>query len=318
MEYRRLGRTGLKVSSISLGSWQTFGRTCDQATTNGIVKTAFGSGINFFDTADIYDFGVTEEVLGKSLRGYPRKSFVLASKCFWPMNQADPNSRGLSRKHILESIDDSLERLKTPYLDLYQCHRFDPDSDLRETVYAMEDLVTMGKILYWGVSVWNTEQMKRATEIARERGGYGPISNQPQYNMLYREIELDALPGAQALGMGTIIWSPLAQGMLTGKYKDPADRPKGSRASDDDSNTYLLEYMSKQNFEVVQKLKLIAQELGCTLPQLALAWCLHQPGISSTIIGATREEHVIENTQASKIKLSNEILLKIAKILPNP
>ncbi|MCA8939260.1 MAG: aldo/keto reductase family protein [Planctomycetes bacterium] len=315
MQYRRLGRTGMKVSTVSLGSWLTFGRTVDQDMVNAIVKASFEADINTIDTADVYARGESESALGIALEGRTRRHYVLASKCFWPMHDTDVNDRGLSRKHIMESIDLSLERLKTSYLDLYQCHRFDPDADLRETVYAMEDLVRMGKIHYWGVSVWTGDQMRAATAIARDYGGYGPVSNQPQYSMLAREIEGDALPATRELGMGTIVWSPLAQGMLTGKYKDADDAPAGTRRADETSNQFIKGYMTSENFAKVEALKPIAAEVGCSLAQLALAWCLHQPGLTSVIVGATKVEQIAENAKASEVCLSHDVLARIEGVL---
>lgn len=315
MQYRRLGRTGLKISTISLGSWLTFGSAVEEMDAEQIVTAAFKAGINMIDTADVYALGKSELALGKILRPAVRKNYVLASKCFWPMSE-EINDRGLSRKHIMESVEGSLERLKTKYLDLYQCHRFDPESDLRETVYAMEDLVRQGKIIYWGVSVWTGDQMREATKIAREIGGYGPVSNQPQYSMLFRNIELDALPATIELGMGNVIWSPMAQGMLTGKYRKDQAPPEGTRLADDRVNRFLKGYMTPENFAVVEKLRPIASQVGCTMAQLALAWTLHQPGITSAIVGASKAEQIAENAKAADIALTDGILLRISEAIP--
>jgi voltage-dependent potassium channel beta subunit len=315
MQYRRLGRTGMKVSTVSLGSWLTFGSTVDDATTAAIVEAAFKAGINTVDTADVYALGKSETALGKALASHRRKSYVLASKCFWPTGDGQ-NDRGLSRKHIMESVAESLDRLKTGYLDLYQCHRFDPDADLRETVYAMEDLVRMGKVVYWGVSVWTGDQMREATAIAREYGGYGPVSNQPQYSMLERSIEWDPLPAAIELAMGTIVWSPMAQGMLTGKYHTKDEAPAGTRRSVEGSNRFLMEYMTEENFAIVDRLRGEARSVGCTMAQLALAWCLHQPGVTSVIVGATKVQQIIENAAAADIALSQDQLNRITMLLP--
>lgn len=315
MEYRRLGRTGMKVSTVSLGSWLTFGGAVEQDTASACVKAAFDAGVNFFDTADVYALGKSETALGAALTPLRRKSYVLATKCFWPTGDG-PNDRGLSRKHIIESLDESLARLRTPYVDLMQCHRFDPDADLTETVHAMEDLVRQGKTLYWGVSVWTGDQMREAMRIARTIGGYGPVSNQPQYNMLVREIERDALPAARELGMGTIVWSPMAQGMLTGKYRKGDAPQAGTRAATPGTNKFLLEYMTDANFEAVERLRPIAREVGSTMAQLALAWCLHQPGITSVIAGATKVEQVQDNVKAADLKLSPAILKRIEAAIP--
>lgn len=228
------------------------------------------------------------------------------------------NDRGLSRKHLFESVNESLERLKTSYLDLYQCHRFDPDCDLEETVRIMEDLVRMGKILYWGVSVWTGQQIRDAMRIAKSIGGYGPASNQPQYSMLVRDIELDPLPVTRELGMGTIVWSPMAQGMLTGKYKKDQPPPKDSRAADPRANQFLTKFFTPENYAIVDKLKVIAQEAGCTLSQLALAWCLKHEGITSVIVGCTKPEQLVENAKAADITLDERTMAAIAKVLPAP
>ncbi len=315
MQYRRLGRTGMKVSTISLGTWLTFGSTVDDSDAEAIVRAAFEAGINLVDTADVYALGKSEAALGRILPKWPRKSYVLASKCFWPTGEG-VNDRGLSRKHIFESLNESLDRLNTGYLDLYQCHRYDPDADLRETVYAMEDLVRMGKTLYWGVSVWTGDQMREATTIAREYGGYGPVSNQPQYSMLFRNIELDSLPTTISLEMGNIVWSPMAQGMLTGKYQSADDAPAGTRRANPNANRFLLGYMTPENFRVVNALRPVAEQVGCTMAQLALAWCLHQPGITSAIAGATKPEQITENAKAADIALPDSILARIAQIIP--
>lgn len=315
MQYRRVGRSGLKISTVGLGSWITYGTNVDQETCNACVQAAFDADINWIDTADIYALGKAESALGVALEGRTRKTYVLASKAFWPTGDG-PNDRGLSRKHLFESIDESLERLKTPYLDLYQCHRFDPECDLAETVHAMEDLVKQGKTLYWGVSVWTGAQMREATRVAGSIGGYGPISNQPQYSMLVRDIELDPLPATRELEMGNVIWSPLAQGMLTGKYKSPEDRPEGTRAAEETIGRFVRGMMTEENFAVVEKLKPIADEVGCSMAQLALAWAIHQPGITSAIVGATKPEQVVENAKAAEIELSHEVLIKIDRALP--
>jgi len=315
MQYRRLGRTGLKVSTVSLGSWLTFGSTVNDVDAEAVVHASFAAGINTIDTADVYAIGKSESALGRILKNRTRKSYVLASKCYWPMSE-DVNDRGLSRKHIVESLEGSLERLQTSYLDLYQCHRYDHESDLRETVYTMEDLVRRGKIHYWGVSVWSGDQMRDAMRIAKEIGGYGPSSNQPQYSMLYRNIELDSLPATIELGMGNVIWSPMAQGMLTGKYRSASEVPAGTRLADERANRFLKGYMTPENFATVERLRPIAEQVGCTMAQLALAWTLHQPGITSAIVGATRAQQITENAAAADISLPTSILTRISEVIP--
>ena len=231
MESRRLGRSGLRVSEVVLGSWLTFGSSVDEHATRACVRAALDAGIHTFDTADVYALGKAEEVLGRALEGIPRKDLVLATKVFWPTGKG-PNDKGLSRKHVVETLHASLARLKTDYVDVYQCHRFDPDVPLEETVRAMEDLVRAGKTLYWGVSVWTGAQIAEAIRIARALGGEGPIVNQPEFSLLDRRIEAEVLPVSRREGVGQWVFSPLAQGVLTGKYSGGA-RPAGTRGADD-------------------------------------------------------------------------------------
>lgn len=314
MEYRQLGNSGLRVSEISLGSWLTFGSGVDGSTTQDVVHRAFDVGINLFDTADVYARGKGEEALGAALKGLPRPYVVVATKCFFPMSER-PNDRGLSRKHIVESVEASLRRLQTDYIDVHQCHRPDPSTPIEETVRAYEDLIRQGKVLYWGVSEWRAGQLVDACRIADRHHGYRPISNQPQYNLLRRQIEREVLPVSRREGLGQIVFSPLAQGALTGKYSGGA-RPSGTRATDEERNQFMGAYLEGDVLERVDRLKPLADELGISLAQLALVWCLRQPGVSSVIVGATRVAQIEENAKASGVTLPREMEEKIDAIFP--
>jgi aryl-alcohol dehydrogenase-like predicted oxidoreductase len=310
VKYRRLGRSGTRVSEVILGSWLTFGSSVDEAATAACVRAALDLGIQTFDTADVYALGAAERALGKALAGVPRKDVVLATKCFWPTGQG-PNDRGLSRKHVMESCHASLQRLGTDYVDLYQCHRFDPDVPLEETVRALEDLVRQGKALAWGVSVWTGAQVREALELARAAGGYGPVSNQPPYSLLERGIESEVLPASRALGVGQIVFSPLAQGVLTGKYAGGA-RPPGSRGADEQRNRFMSQHLAPDVLARVQRFAAVAAEAGLTPARLALAWCLAQPGIDAVIVGATRPDQVRENAGAADVRLDDALVRRVA------
>lgn len=309
MKYRRLGRSGLKVSEVILGSWLTFGSSVDVASTRACVHAALDAGIQTIDTADVYALGEAERVLGEVLEGQRRSDLVLASKCFWPMSEG-PNDRGLSRKHVIESVEASLRRLRTDYLDLYQCHRFDPDVPLEETVRALEDLVRQGKILYWGVSVWSGAQIEDGLRVAREIGGQGPISNQPPYSLLERGIETEVLPASRRLGLGQIVFSPLAQGVLTGKYVG-GQSPEGSRLADEKRNRFMTRYLDGDRPKQVETFVDLAAEAGTTPAKLALAWCLAQPGVDAVIAGATRPDQVTENAAASDVEIDAALLASL-------
>jgi voltage-dependent potassium channel beta subunit len=311
MEYRRLGTAGLKVSEVALGAWLTFGAGVDEGTAKACIRAAVDSGINFLDNADAYARGQGEQVVGDVIRdlGLPRKDLVLSSKVFWPMSDG-VNDRGLSRKHIMESIEGSLRRLGTDYVDLYLCHRYDQDTPLEEVVRAMDDLVHQGKVLYWGTSVWNASQIERAVGIAERLNAYAPQMEQPRYNMLDRHIELDVMPACGRLGIGLAVFSPLAQGLLTGKYN--AGMPEGSRAA---RGSWLDSELNDRNLSAVRQLSVLAAELGLSMPQLALAWILRQTEISSVITGATRAEHVLSNAQATGVQLAPDVLDRIDEIL---
>lgn len=312
MQYRRLGNAGMKVSAVSLGGWINFGEgKVEQETARQIVETAYEQGINFFDLADAYGHGGAEEQMGKVLKQYPRHTLVISSKLFWPMSE-DVNDRGLSRKHIVESIDKTLTRLGTDYLDIYFCHRPDPETPIRETAQAMHTLIEQGKVLYWGTSEWQAAQLVEAYELCDRYGWHLPKTEQPQYSMLYREpVESQILPATEPRGIGLVTWSPLAMGMLTGKYDEGV--PQDSRfhrepwAKD--------QFFNEDNVQKVRRLEPIAAELGLTRAQLALAWILRQSGVSSVITGATRPEHVLDNVKAAAVELTAEIIEQIEAVL---
>ncbi|MFN8575488.1 MAG: aldo/keto reductase family protein [Candidatus Sericytochromatia bacterium] len=315
MEYRRLGKTGIKVSEVSLGTWLTYGKTVEIESAKQCFKTAFEHGVNFFDTANIYAYGESEKVVGNILQDFNRSDIVLGTKVYFPMSQK-VNDRGLSRKHIMESCNASLKRLKTDYIDLYQCHRYDTQSELEEVISAMDDLVKQGKVLYWGVSQWSAVQICDANHLSRFYNKTKPVSNQPVYNMLNRSLEVDVMSLCEREGMGLVVWSPLAEGVLTGKYSG-GKIPEDSRAANTNSNMFIKNRLSSEKLEKVDQLVNIAKELEISMPQLALAWCLRRPELSSVIIGASKPEQVIDNVKASGIKLTDEVLDKIENILNN-
>ena len=311
MRYRPLGNSGCKVSVLALGSWLTLGSSVDQATTNALLRAALDGGINFLDTADIYARGEAELALGRAIAhaGVRRQDLVLATKLFWPMSDA-VNDRGLSRKHIMESCHASLRRLGTDYVDLYQCHRPDPETPVEETVRAMEDLVRQGKVLYWGVSVWDAEQIGAACAIADRTGGYRPLTSQPEYSYVQRAIEADVMPACARLGLSQIVWSPLAQGLLTGKYAG-GRMPAGSRGADEQRNRFLKSLMTPEALARAAHLAGVAREAGLAPAQLALAWVLRRPEVSSALVGATRVEQLRENLGAADLDLPSDVLARL-------
>ncbi len=313
MQYRRLGKAGIKVSEVALGSWLTFGASVDEEVTRECVKIAVENGVNFLDSADAYASGDAERVLGKVIQdlGLRRQHLVISSKAYWPMSD-DVNDRGLSRKHLMESVEGSLQRLGTDYLDLFFCHRYDPNVELEEVVRTLEDLVRQGKILYWGTSVWSAAQIEAAVGIARNYVAYPPQMEQPRYNMLDRHIEPEIMPTCARHGMGLTVFSPLAQGILTGKYNDGI--PEGSRADESD---WLAGDLTEEKLDKVRRLTGIAQDLGISMAQLALAWILRRPEISTVITGATNPDHVRENVQAAEVELSDDVLEEIEGVLDN-
>ncbi len=308
MQYRRLGRSGLKLSSISLGSWLTYGGSVDSDAAQACVRAALDVGIVHFDTADVYQGGRAEEVLARGLDGVPRHSVVLATKVFWPTGNG-PNDRGTSRKHLHESLDGSLRRLGTDYVDILYCHRFDVDTDPEETVFALNDLVERGKVLYAGVSEWPAGRIREARDIQRRLGLRALAAVQPKYSMLSRGVEREVLPACRDEGLGAVAFSPLEQGLLTGKYRPGADAPAGSRGA---GHANLLR---ADALERVERLRPLAAEAGIPLPHLALAWVLRLPEISSALIGASRPEQVRENAAAADVQLSTDLLAAIAQAL---
>ncbi len=314
MQYRRLGRAGMKVSALSLGGWTTFGDSVkDQQLTRKIIARAYDAGINFFDIADVYASGEAERVMGLALRQFPRHTLVISSKLYWPMSE-DINDRGLSRKHIMESIDRSLQRIGTDYLDMYFCHRYDSETPVEETVRAMDDLIHQGKILYWGTSEWTGAQIREALDVCDKYNLYRPQVEQPHYNLLVRDkVEQDVLPVAEANGMGLVVWSPLASGVLTGKYDDSV--PEDSRLARLD---WLREnFMNGKDNPIpkVKALKAVADKLGINRAQLALAWTLRKPGVSSAITGATRVSQLEDNLKALAVTLDADVLAEIDAIM---
>jgi aryl-alcohol dehydrogenase-like predicted oxidoreductase len=315
MEFRRLGRSGLNVSEISYGNWITHGSQVEEEQAHACVKAALDAGITTFDTADVYANTRAESVLGRALAGQRRESLEIFTKVFWPTGPGGPNDKGLGRKHIIESANASLKRLQTDYIDLYQAHRFDPTVPLEETVLAWSDLVRAGKVLYIGVSEWKADQIRAVAELARELK-VPFISNQPQYSMIWRVIEPEVVPASEEVGISQIVWSPIAQGVLTGKYLPGQPPPAGSRATDEQGGNFISRLLGNDELlEKVQNLKPIAEEAGLSMAQLAVAWVLQNPNVASAIIGATRPEQVQENVKAAGVKLDAEILKKIDETL---
>lgn len=313
MRYRSLGHSGLQLSVVGLGSWLTYGGNIGAETARACVTEAWERGVNFIDTANVYARGAAEECLGPILKELPRDQLVLATKVYFPMGEG-PNERGLSRKHIRDQIHHSLRRLQVEYLDLYQCHRYDVTTPLEETCEMMNDLVRSGKILYWGVSEWNADQIAAAVNLCRARGWAVPISNQPQYSALWRRIEARVLPACEQYGLGNVVWSPLAMGILTGKYTDVTKPPAGTRAASQHADM-MEDYFTQEILDAVQRLRPLAEESNCTLSQLALAWCLRQPAVTSVIVGATKREHVIDNTAAADLDIDPSVFTAMDRIL---
>ncbi len=304
MEYRTLGAAGIKVSVIGLGTWITFGKQVDDKAADSIVGRALDLGIHFIDTADVYAGGEAEEMLGRVLAARRRASIVLATKVYGEMGPG-PNDRGLSRKHIIEGCEASLRRLRTDYIDLFQCHRHDPEVPLEEVVAAMDTLVRQGKIFYWGVSQWSAVQIAECVHIAHASGMAPPSSNQPIYNLLNRSLEIDVMRTCESLGLGIACFSPLAQGILTAKYSG-GKLPRGSRAADKEAGMFMQKRMTPENFERADRLAKAARGLGITAAQLALAWCLRFPVVSSAIVGARTRVQLEENAGAAGIAISPE------------
>lgn len=313
MNHRFLGRSGLKVSEISYGNWITHGSQIDDDTALGCVHAALDVGITTFDTADVYANTRAEEVLGRALAGQRREGLEICTKVYWPTGPG-PNDRGLSRKHIMESIDGSLRRLRTDYVDLYQAHRYDHQTPLEETMQAFADVVRHGKALYIGVSEWTAEQIRAAHALARELG-IQLVSNQPQYSLLWRVIEGEVVPTCRELGIGQIVWSPIAQGVLTGKYLPGQPPPEQSRATDEVGGGFVRRFLRDEVLERVQQLRPVAQDCGLTMAQLAVAWVLANDNVASAIVGATRPEQLRENVAASGVTLEPQLLARIDEIV---
>ena len=315
MEYRRLGSTGMYVSEITYGNWITHGSQVEEQAAIKCVRAALDLGITTLDTADVYAGTRAESVMGKALKGVKRESYELFTKVYWPTGTGK-NDRGLSRKHIMESCNASLKRLKTDYVDLYQAHRFDYETPLEETLGAFDDLIRSGKVLYIGFSEWNAEQIAAALKIQDQKGYYRFISSQPQYSMLWRVIESKVVPLSQKEGIGQIVWSPIAQGVLTGKYLPGKKAPAGSRATDKKGGSEMIsKFMNDQVLTAVQKLIPIAKKVDLTPAQLAIAWVLQNQNVSSAIIGATKPAQIRENVKAAGVKLDKVIMDEIDQAL---
>jgi voltage-dependent potassium channel beta subunit len=313
MAYRPLGRCGTKVSVLGLGGWTTFGGSItDEKLTHDVCHAAFDAGVNFFDMADVYARGACETIMGKALADLPRHRLVLSTKVFWPMSD-DVNDKGLSRKHLFESVEKSLRRLGTDYVDLYFCHRHDPETPLEETVRAMDDLVRQGKVLYWGTSEWTGAQIREAHRIADRRNAYAPQVEQPQCSLLVRrKFETDVLPAVTDCGMGTVVWSPLASGLLTGKYDDGL--PPGSRLARID---WLRDQLrTADRLARVREFAGVAREAGTSRTALALAWAAAQPGVSSVILGATSVAQLLENLASLDVKVDDALRTRLDAVFP--
>jgi aryl-alcohol dehydrogenase-like predicted oxidoreductase len=311
MDYRYLGRSGLQISEITYGNWLTHGSQVENDTATACVRAALDAGISTFDTADVYANTKAETVLGEALKGERRESLEIFTKVYWPTGPGGKNDSGLSRKHIMESIDGSLRRLQTDYVDLYQAHRYDTETPLEETMQAFADLVRTGKVLYVGVSEWTAEQIRDGHALAGELGVH-LVSSQPQYSMLWRVIEPEVVPACEELGISQIVWSPIAQGVLSGKYTPGGELPAGSRATDDKGGADMIErWMRDDVLTAVQGLKPVADELGLTMAQLAIAWVLQNDNVAAALVGASRPEQVAENVKAAGVRIPAELMTRI-------
>lgn len=315
MKHRYLGNSGLKISEIAYGNWLTHGSQVENEAATACVHAALDAGITTFDTADVYANTVAESVLGEALKGQRRESLEVFTKVYWPTGPKGPNDVGLSRKHIMESINASLTRLGTDYVDLYQAHRFDTETPLEETMQAFADVVRQGKALYIGVSEWTADQIRAGHALAKDLG-VQLISSQPQYSMLWRVIEEQVVPTSRELGVSQIVWSPIAQGVLTGKYRPGEQPPAGSRATDDKGGAQMIgRFMDDDVLTAVQGLRPIAEELDLSMAQLAVAWVLQNDNVAAAIIGASRPEQVHENVAASGVELDAAVLARIDSVL---
>lgn len=315
VNYRYLGNSGLKISEITYGNWLTHGSQVENDAAAACVRAALDAGISTFDTADVYANTKAEQVLGDALKGERRESLEIFTKVYWPTGPGGPNDTGLSRKHIMESINGSLTRLGTDYVDLYQAHRFDTETPLEETMQAFADIVRQGKALYIGVSEWTADQIRAGHALSKELG-FQLISSQPQYSMLWRVIEDEVVPTSAELGISQIVWSPVAQGVLTGKYAPGAELPAGSRATDEKGGANMIKrFLDDDVLRRVQELKPVADELDLSLAQLAVAWVLQNKNVAAALIGASRPEQVAENVKASGVVIPDELLTTIDTIL---
>ncbi|WP_182141503.1 aldo/keto reductase family protein [Schaalia sp. JY-X169] len=315
VEYRYLGNSGLKITEITYGNWVTHGLQVDRDKAIATVHRALDLGITSFDTADVYANTGAEKILGKALKGIPREDLEIFTKVYWPVGNRGPNNAGLSRKHIFDGIHGSLRRLKVDYVDLYQAHRFDYETPLEETMRAFGDIVRQGKAMYIGVSEWTAEQIREGHALAEELG-FQLVSNQPQYSALWRVIEDKVVPTCEELGMSQIVWSPMAQGVLSGKYIPGEQPPAGSRATDDKGGAnFVKRFMDLETLQAVQRLKPIAAEAGLSMPQMAIAWVLANPNVAAALVGASRPEQLDETVKASGITLDADTVEAINSTL---
>jgi voltage-dependent potassium channel beta subunit len=316
MQYRKMGKSGVRLSCLGVGSYLTIGMKMDDAASREVVRFAYDNGINYFDTADAYNKGQAEISLGKILADFPRSSIFLLTKLFWPMGPG-PNDRGLSAKHIRESCDASLKRLRMDYVDLLMCHRPDPDTALEETIRAMEDLARQGKIIYWGVSEWPPVLIQQAQAVAAQMNARAMGVSQPRYSLLWREPEKELFPLTAREGIGNVTFSPLAHGTLTGKYLPGRPAPAGTRAADPETNSVIMSmYWKEEQKQASQEFVKIAAGLAVTAAQLAAAWCLRRPEVTSVILGISRLDQLKENLKAVELEIPPEVLQKLDALFP--
>jgi voltage-dependent potassium channel beta subunit len=316
MQYRNLGKWGVKLSTVGLGSYLTIGMHVDDETAAECVRVAFEGGINWIDTANAYNYGQAEIALGKILQNYDRDDYVLATKVWSPMGDG-PNDRGLSTKHVFEQCHASLRRLQTDYIDLYQCHRADPSTPLEETIRIMDDLARAGKILYWGVSEWPSALIQEACDLAKMMGCRPPVSNQPRYSLLWREPEEEVFPTCLKCGLGNVVFSPLAHGVLTAKYEPGQPPPAGTRAADETQNRIMMDlYWTDENLRKAKRLAEMAGDLGLTAAQLSLAWCLRHPAVTSVISGVTKVSQLEDNLKAADAVIPDDVYQALNELFP--
>lgn len=313
MKYRRLGKTGLKVSEISLGGWLTYGNTTEEHITEEIIDKAYQLGVNFFDCANVYALGESEKTMGKILNRYPRESYVLTTKAFWPMGDG-PNDKGLSRQHLHTQINASLKRLDKDYIDVFYCHRFDSESDLYETIRTLDDFMRQGKILYAGISEWTALQIVEGLQIQDKYLLDRFIVNQPIYNLIQRDVEKEVVSTCMQNGLGIVAFSPLAQGFLSGKYRKGKEIPKDSRAANEHISQFIQRYLTPENLDSIEVFIQFAEKKECSPSQLALAWLLHKPGVVSALTGASKPSQIEDNIKAINIELTTEEILALENI----